>query len=153
MNHYTIYWVKEEFARFFYYRSDVLYRFLKSYEQHQSREIIARQFHYITLDIPEDMLISNIMQSHPSHANLITEGNSIKIYQEKRCISLHIEQKRINFRGNIIYDAEDLLFPALRSIHPYFFVVGAHPYDFGWIAPVTLERNMDKHEQVLYSHL
>ncbi|SFA75680.1 Protein of unknown function [Lentibacillus halodurans] len=153
MNHYSIYWIKEEFAHFFYYRSDVLYRFIKSYDSHQNREDLSMQFKYITMDIPENLLISHIMKYHPSHVTTELEANSLKIYEDMRYISLHIEEKRINFRGDIIHDAEDLLFPALRSFQPYFFVVGDHRYDFGWISPVSLGKNKDETGQVLYSYL
>lgn len=153
MNHYSIYWIKEEFAHFFYYRSDVLYRFIKSYDRHPKRSDLSRQFHYITMDMPEEILISHIVQYHPSRSSIKAENDSLKIYEDMRYISLHIEKKRINFRGDIIYDAEDLLFPALRSFHPYFFVVGHRSDNFGWISPVTQGKNKDKPGQVLYSYV
>ncbi|WP_176447040.1 sporulation inhibitor of replication protein SirA [Lentibacillus sp. CBA3610] len=153
MNHYAIYWIKEEFAHFFYYRSDVLYRFIKSYEYDQNREDLAMQFRYITIDIPEELLISRIMKYQPQQADTKVEANSVKIHENMRYISLHMEQKRINFRGDIIHDAEDLLFPALRSFQPYFFVVGDRPYDFGWISPVGMGKYKDRGGQVLYSYL
>ncbi|GGJ84839.1 hypothetical protein GCM10007063_04210 [Lentibacillus kapialis] len=153
MNHYSIYWIKEEFARFFYYRSDILCRFIKSYHRLQNREDLKRQFQYITIDMPEDALISHILNNQPSNARIENNEQFLVIEKGTCNISLHIEQKRIKFLGDIIHDAEGLLFPALRTYQPYFFVVGQAEYDFGWISPVLQLKGNDKAGQVLYSYL
>ncbi|WP_167751294.1 sporulation inhibitor of replication protein SirA [Lentibacillus salicampi] len=153
MNHYAIYWVKEEFAHFFYYRSDILCRFIKSYYRNPNREDLKRQFQYITMDMPESLLVSHIMKHQSPHVGFKNENGLLYIHEGTNMISLHIEQKRINFRGDIIHDAEGLLFPALRTYQPYFFVVGDQPYDFGWISPVLQLKGHDKSGQVLYSYV
>ncbi|WP_010530716.1 sporulation inhibitor of replication protein SirA [Lentibacillus jeotgali] len=153
MNHYSIYWIKEEFARFFYFRSDILCRFIKSYHHQQNREDLEKQFQYITMDLPENLLLSHILENQSSHVMVENNEGSLAIREGTRNISLHIEQKRINFRGDIINDAEDLLFPALRLYQPYFFVVGEAENDFGWVSPVLQLKGNDKAGQVLYSYL
>ncbi|ALX47846.1 sporulation inhibitor of replication protein SirA [Lentibacillus amyloliquefaciens] len=153
MNQYTIYWIKEEFALFFYHRSDVLYRFIKSYESDQYRDDLAMQFKYITIDIPQDNLISKIKEHVPSTAHVDVKSDTIKIYRDMQFMSLHIEEKRIKFRGDIIHDGEDLLFPVLRSFQPYFFVAGYNTYNSGWISPIRQYKGKSKTGQVLYSYL
>ncbi|HLR63059.1 MAG TPA: sporulation inhibitor of replication protein SirA [Lentibacillus sp.] len=153
MNHYSIYWIKEEFARFFYYRSDILCRFIKSYHRQQNREDLEKQFQYITMDMPANLLISHILKNQSSNVRIENKEEFLVIDEGTRNISLHIEQKRINFRGDIIHDAESLLFPALRSYQPYFFVVGELEFDFGWVSPVLQLKGTDKARQVLYSYL
>ncbi|MFD2760302.1 sporulation inhibitor of replication protein SirA [Lentibacillus juripiscarius] len=153
MNHYSIYWIREEFAHFFYYRSEILCRFIKSYEQNQGREDLVSQFQYITHDFPQTSLIAHIIGSLPSRTNMKQEDGLLKVYEGERYISLHMERKRINFRSDIIHDAEELLFPALRSFQPYLFVVGNNTEDFGWISPVIQLTEKDKPGQVLYSCL
>ncbi|GAB4072671.1 hypothetical protein GCM10028778_04290 [Barrientosiimonas marina] len=152
MNQYTIYAIKEEFAHFFYFRSDVLYRFLKSYEQGEKYDVFARQFDFITIELAETSVLSHINRFLPSHIHMARGYNTVKIYNNRHSISLHIGEKHINFWGDIVHAAEDLFFPVLRLFHPYFFVAGDNVYNSGWIAPVTLAQNKDKHEQVLYSY-
>ncbi|TMN23654.1 sporulation inhibitor of replication protein SirA [Lentibacillus cibarius] len=153
LNHYSIYWIKEEFAQFFYYRSEILCRFIKSYEHNQSREDLVKQFGYITLEFPQTSLIAHIMDYLPHNMSMQKKGDLLKIYDGNRYISLHMEEKRINFRSDIIHDAEEILFPALRSFHPYLFVVGNDTEDFGWISPVRQVTKRDKLGQALYSCL
>ncbi|RYG71411.1 sporulation inhibitor of replication protein SirA [Lentibacillus lipolyticus] len=153
LNHYSIYWIKEEFAHFFYYRSEILCRFIKSYEQDQGREDLASQFQYITHDFPRTSLIAHIMDCLSSNTNMKKEDGLLKLYENERYISLHMEKKRINFRSDIIHDAEELLFPALRSFQPYLFVVGNNTEDFGWVSPVCQLTEKDRPGQVLYSCL
>ncbi|WP_343753241.1 sporulation inhibitor of replication protein SirA [Lentibacillus halophilus] len=154
MNHYSIYWIRKEFAHFFYYKSEILYRFIKSYEHDRNREDLASQFQYITQTFPCSLLTTHITECLPSDTVAIKNNDLLNIYaNDERYISLHMEKKRINFRSDIIYDAEDLLFPALRSFQPYLFVVGNNTEDFGWVSPVCRLTKMDKIGQVLYSCL
>ncbi len=132
MNHYSIYWIREEFAHFFYYRSEILCRFIKSYEQNQGREDLVSQFQYITHDFPQTSLIAHIIGSLPSRTNMKQEDGLLKVYEGERYISLHMERKRINFRSDIIHDAEELLFPALRSFSAVF-VCGREQYRGFWL--------------------
>ncbi|SFD78529.1 Protein of unknown function [Lentibacillus persicus] len=153
MNNYTIYWIKEEFALFFYHRSDVLYRFIKDYESDQYRDDLAMQLQYITIDLPKTKIVSRILKQLPSTVHTEEEAGTLYIYRDLKCISLHIEEKRINFRGDIIHDGEDLLFPVLRSLQPYFYVAGQDSYNSGWISPIRQNKVGQRTGQVLYSYL
>lgn len=152
LNHYSIYWIKEEFAHHFFHNSEVLYRFIKEYQMNKNREDLERQYEYITLDFPKSSLISHITNNHPNNSNMKVEGNRLKIYKDIQYISLHIQKKKINFRSEMIHDAEELLFPALRLFQPYLFIVGNDLRNYGWISPV-IQGKKNKTGQVLYSYL
>ncbi|MGP4107077.1 sporulation inhibitor of replication protein SirA [Virgibacillus sp. L01] len=152
MNHYSIYWIKEEFAHHFFHSSDVLYRFIKEYQKNKNREDLKRQYEYITMNFPKSSLISHITDNHPISSCLRAEGDRLNIYNDIQYISLHIQKKKINFRSEMIHDAEELLFPALRLFQPYLFIVGNDLNNYGWISPVT-QRKKNKKGQVLYSYL
>ncbi|MFC4557223.1 sporulation inhibitor of replication protein SirA [Virgibacillus kekensis] len=153
MNHYSIYWIKEEFARHFFYRGDIVYRFIKDYQVNGHRGDLKSQFDYVTREFSCSDIITHIRKNNTcSKLSMEVEGDFLKIWSKRRYISLHIEKKRINFRSEIILDAEETLFPTLRSFHPHLFVMGEDSTNYGWISPVGQE-DEDEIRQALYSFL
>ncbi|WP_164668899.1 sporulation inhibitor of replication protein SirA [Virgibacillus doumboii] len=152
MNHYSIYWIKEEFAHYFFHKSDVLYRFIKDYENDKSREDLKKQFEYITMNFQKDSLIAHLNDNYSETTNLKAKEDCLQIYKDMKYISLHIHNKHLNFHSEMLQDAEDLLFPALRQFQPYLFIVGNNLHNYGWISPVSPGKK-DRKEQVLYSYL
>lgn len=115
------------------------------------REDLTKQYHYITNEFPKASLISYVTQQQSSNTNLSRKDNQIEISRNMQYISLHIHQKHLNFRSEILHDAEELLFPALRLFQPSLFIAGNNVDDYGWISPV-IRKEKDKSEQVLYSY-
>ncbi|WP_196493886.1 sporulation inhibitor of replication protein SirA [Ornithinibacillus caprae] len=150
MKEFSIYWIKEEFASHYFYKSDILYRFIKSYQKEDRRDL-SLQFDYITNNFPSQAIISNMKWYLTNHATYQIDGNEIKIQEQSNNITLHIHEKHIKFRCESLQDAEKLLFPVLRLIYPFLFIVDDHLYNFGWISPVTISM-MHHGQQVLYSY-
>ncbi|WP_430785767.1 sporulation inhibitor of replication protein SirA [Virgibacillus flavescens] len=152
MNTYSVYSIKKEFARRYYYRSDILYRFLKQYHKNDRNQIITNQFNDITHSFSANEFNTKIKSLY-NHKAIVNYGNnSIEIVQGKHCISLHIAEKQIEFRCDMIHDAEVLLFPILKLFHSSLFVLDNNLNNYGWISPVTKVKDyLD--EQVLYSTL
>ncbi|MFD2045744.1 sporulation inhibitor of replication protein SirA [Ornithinibacillus salinisoli] len=151
MKEYSIYWIKEEFAAHFFYKSDILYRFIKSYLLHETREDLSLQFEYITNNFPNASIISHIKKHVPNNISYQINGNDIKIKDDSQYITLHIYEKHIKFRCESLQGAEKLLFPVLRLIYPFLFIVDEEGSNFGWISPVTTSM-MHHDRQVLYSY-
>lgn len=152
MNQYTIYWIKEEFAHHFFHKSHILYRFLEAYQTEQNREDLRKQFEFITNTIPKKELIIHLSNNHPADVHVNWDENRFEIWKDMQYISLHMHQKHINFRSEILHDAEQLLFPALRLFQPVMFIMCSNVDHYGWLSPVV-QRGKDKTEQVLYSYL
>ncbi|GGA62282.1 sporulation inhibitor of replication protein SirA [Ornithinibacillus halotolerans] len=148
MKEYRVYWIKEEFARHYYYKSDILYRFIKEYDQKQFRTDLVTQFHFITKGFPKDSIIYQLTKQ----PNITIKKNNghIEIENNYNFISLLIDEKQIKFRCETLQDAESLLFPTLRKFHPYLFITGNSYENFGWISPVKTNVGYNS-EQVLYS--
>ncbi|WP_157724864.1 sporulation inhibitor of replication protein SirA [Virgibacillus phasianinus] len=152
MNTYSIYPIKIEFARRYYYRSDILYRFLKQYHENNKNQLINDQFNEITCVFSTKELNTKIKSLYNKNAMVKDGNNSIEIVQDKHYISLHISEKQINFRCNMLQDAEMLLFPILQLFHPSLFVLDNKLNNYGWISPVTKLKD-HLNEQILYSTL
>lgn len=150
MKEYKVYWIKEEFARHYYYKSDILYRFIQEYHAKQARHDLVSQFHFITESFPKDSIKSQLIRQPLNTLNLLGKDNHVEIGNSHNYISLHIAEKQIKFRCETLQDAETLLFPTLRRLHTYLFIVDSSYENFGWISPVKLSNGYNS-GQVLYS--
>ncbi|WP_026907543.1 sporulation inhibitor of replication protein SirA [Paucisalibacillus globulus] len=148
MKEYKIYWIKEEFAKHYYYKSDILYRFIREYHSKHSRNDLVTQFNFITESFPKYSLTSQLLRQSNNTFNREQNGDYIELGNKKGFISLHIDEKQIKFRCETLQDAESLLFPVLRRFHPFIFIIDNQYENFGWISPVRTSYNV---EQVLYS--
>ncbi|WP_339215153.1 sporulation inhibitor of replication protein SirA [Ornithinibacillus sp. FSL M8-0202] len=150
MKEYTVYWIKEEFAKHYYYKSDILYRFIKEYHLNQFRNDLHMQFHYITENFPKDALTSQLWRQPKNTLGKINSCEMLELGNKREFITLQIEEKHIKFRCETLQDAEALLFPTLRRFHPYLFIINSEYENYGWISPaktITAYNN----DQVLYS--
>lgn len=151
MSNYSIYWIREEFAYRYYYKSGILYRFLKEYQQNLDRTEFKEQYNFITNTFPAASLITHIKNNQQNGLNLTINDKHLEIFSDQaHYISLHIHEKHINFRCEMLHDAENMLFSTLRSFHPFLFIVGNDLDNYGWISPVSKER-VCTDGQVLYS--
>ncbi|WP_010093265.1 sporulation inhibitor of replication protein SirA [Ornithinibacillus scapharcae] len=150
MKEYRVYWIKEEFARHYYYKSDILYRFIQEFHDKQSRPDLVSQFHFITESFPKDSIRSQLVRQPMNTLKKKSIDNHFEIGNSHNYISLHIAEKQIKFRCETLQDAESLLFPTLRRLHTYLFIVDSDYENFGWISPVKLSSGYNN-GQVLYS--
>ncbi|KKE78448.1 sporulation inhibitor of replication protein SirA [Oceanobacillus caeni] len=150
MYDYSIYWIKQEVANHYFHKSDILYRFFEEYRYNKNRIDLRRQFLYITKSIEKDIFISILKYNLKDDVHINQNDSIIELYNNRYFISLHIEQKQLKFRSRSLQDAEEILFPILRLIHPLFFVVGHTNQKYGWISPIRFPRNIERN-QVLYS--
>lgn len=152
LNKYYVFWIKEEFAYHYFYKNDILYRFLSAYQEHKDRPDLFIQYHYITNRFPVKPLISHLHRSPHQNVQSDHHKKKIEIYNHQHYLSLHIHEKQLVFHCESLYDAEELLFPSLRIFQPLLFVMSEmNQGEFGWISPVTKNRKYNS-EQILYSY-
>ncbi|SHF53801.1 sporulation inhibitor of replication protein SirA [Ornithinibacillus halophilus] len=153
MKEYSIFSIKEEFARRYFYKSDLLFRFIKTYYSEMDRKDLSLQFKYITNHFQSTSMITHIkkqlMKQNSAHIQQI-DTNLYQINQGHDYITLHVSEKQIKFRCESIQNAEKLLFPSLRLYYPYLFVVDHNYQNYGWVSPVSSKITYTR-EQVLYS--
>ncbi|HEX6593552.1 MAG TPA: sporulation inhibitor of replication protein SirA [Bacillota bacterium] len=152
MKVYDAYLIKKEFAEHYFYRADILCRFIKAYENDPTRDDLARQFAYITNRFPK-AFFSHIKNDYLNKNNFNKINDyQLEIYCKNHHIALHLSEKKLRFLCESIHDAEALLFPPLRSLYPYLFIVGEEMNDYGWMEPIREKLPFIKKEQVLYSY-
>jgi len=150
LGHYSIYWIKKEFAYRYFHNSGILYRFFKEYKNHAEDADLHKQYHFITNAFSTASLVTHLKRNLQPQQTLIDHGTYVEISGESSHIVLHMYEKQINFRCDTLHDAEDLLFPALRTFYPFLFTIRNDWGNYGWVDPVPTE-SAHLHGQVLYS--
>lgn len=152
MNEYLVFWIKEEFAFHYFYKNDVLYRFLVLYQKNKDRQDLLTQYDHITNVLPKHTIISHLKRFHPNRVSSKYHSNQLEINYETQHLTLYVYKKHLRFYCKTLQDAEELLFPTLRLFQPFLFVMGKKSRgDYGWISPVTKKRKYNN-GQVLYSY-
>lgn len=152
LKRYFVYSIKEEFAYHYFYKNDILYRFLSAYQENKDRWDLSLQYDYITNKFPSNMLISHLQRGYNQTVQAKSAKNEFEIYNHQHHLTLHIHEKHITIYCETLYDAEELLFPTLRVFQPLLFVMcRSSQEEYGWISPVTKNRKYNN-GQILYSY-
>ncbi|MBY7143577.1 sporulation inhibitor of replication protein SirA [Virgibacillus sp. NKC19-3] len=151
MYEYSIFCIKESVAKNYFYKSGILYRFIKEYQNNQNRKDLKLQYDYVTNRFSKNALISHIDNSCRKHQiSIQREKAHIQLYKNQKLISLHISEKHLKFRCESLEDAEEFLFPMLRQFQPILFIIGNNIENYGWMSRMPYSGNYYS-EQVLYS--
>lgn len=153
MKEYSIYCIKNEFAEHYFYKSDILYRFIKSYHQNRYRKDLNLQFNHITNRFTNDIVYHIFSQLKMMDTiQIVKKDNQLEFNSQQYYLSLYIYKKQLKFRAESLYEAELMLFPALRLFHPYLFIIESYFNDYGWIAPDKNHLTLMEGKQLLYSY-
>lgn len=149
---FIIYWIKEEVAYRYFYKSDILYRFIKQYERTNFRLDLSLQYNYITSKFSKDALKTHLENTKDADTVIRLNNNLIEIHHDDSTVQLNLNHRYITFDCQSLHEAETLLLTPLRTFYPFLFIVHAEGKDFGWISPVT-KNIKHKNGQLLYSNL
>lgn len=143
LNEYFIFCIKEKFAQHYFHKSDLLYQFLKMYNNDQNNVELFNQFHYITNEFPKMLLIAHLKNEREPNECIRINDQSIVLSTNSQSMTLHIFDKLIKFHCPSLYEAEHLLLARLRRFHPYLFVTCQHKDKYGWITPMTMNPQLN----------
>lgn len=141
MQTYAIFWIKDEYAHHYFYKIDLLNQFIKTVEADKQDDLLASQWKEVTHCFDADVFRHHIYSQLHCDCHLQVKGDQIVIYSKKHFITLHIEKNQIKFLCQTLTEAETLLFPLLRSFHPFLFVSGCNLNQYGWLSPYTAALN------------
>ncbi|WP_179107163.1 sporulation inhibitor of replication protein SirA [Sediminibacillus massiliensis] len=150
MLYYSIYWIKEEVSLQYFYRSDILYRFLSECNMYPDKTDMMKQFEYITHPIPAKQLVGHIIKCQAKGVESVTDGRRLKLAGKEQSLELFTAGRFLHGNCGTMDEAETLVFQPLRLFDRNFFVIENETGKFGWISPVT-KRNHTLNPQLLYS--
>jgi len=155
LKEYHIYYIKDEFADHYYFKCDLLFRFIQAYHEEKDRPDLASQFNYITNKFPEDLIqaIKSKLKRTSSYFVDNESPNCLKIQSGNRQLILFIYKEEMIMQCDSLHDAEVILFPSLRGVYPCLFIIGPLVNEYGWISPEINKFPSLEKEEVLYSYL
>ncbi|MDC3414238.1 sporulation inhibitor of replication protein SirA [Aquibacillus sp. 3ASR75-11] len=151
MREYTIYWIRKEFCNRYFFRSEILFRFIASYHKETHNPILSSQFQFVAQDIPYIQLVNHIKSYYTPFLDIQVEGNQIILNgNDQLMVTMDIHRKQVQIRCQHIQDAESVVFQPLRTFDSCFFVIEQGVHNYGWISPLKKRKDiLDK--ELLYS--
>ncbi|SDJ70468.1 sporulation inhibitor of replication protein SirA [Sediminibacillus albus] len=152
MPDYSIYWIEEEFHRHYFYRSDVLFRFLKQCHLQPENEILMKQFAYVVHQVPVDRLLKHMKQCLAPGRFQFEESRHISIQTKGNKLNLFLGDRYLSGSSKSMEAAEEILFQTLRKFDRNFFIIETESEKYGWVSPVHKSYHR-LNKQLLYSLL
>ncbi|WP_053219571.1 sporulation inhibitor of replication protein SirA [Virgibacillus senegalensis] len=152
MPNYSIFLVNSEFASHYFYRSEILYRFLSKYDVYPIDSVAYKQSRYVTAEIPVQQLMDYLAFCHPGENTFQTGTNKLRLETQSDFAELLIDRSCLQGRSSSFAGAENVLFQYLRRFDSRFFIIEYESEKYGWISPIG-KRNKDLNKQLLYSLL
>src|SRR5699024_9696483 len=95
MKVYSIYFIQKEFALHFNQKSEILYRFIQSYQRQRQNKELEKQFHYITLDVSKQQFMKHLQESIRKNVKITVNNEQIELSEKGLFITLELEKKAI----------------------------------------------------------
>ncbi|WP_138414669.1 sporulation inhibitor of replication protein SirA [Aquibacillus sediminis] len=140
MHQYSTFWIKDEFHYHYFYKSDILRRFLTecltfSYTNKQLKD----QFDFITQEIPYKLLLQHVKSFHKQQLDVIIKGEILEMIKGNRAVTISFHKRFFTIHAHSLEEADDLIFQPLKSLHPSFFIIEKDSTNSGWVSPVKNE--------------
>ncbi|MBM7572124.1 sporulation inhibitor of replication protein SirA [Aquibacillus albus] len=139
MQKYSIFWIEEEFCFHYFYKSEILYRFLNEYLSNASRSDLLAQFKFVTKNIPYHPLMTDIRKYHKNKIKIIKNGKDIILLLDNHPLEIQCYDRYMTVSCSSVEIADNVLFQALKAFHPSFFIIENGTTNSGWITPVKKE--------------
>lgn len=149
MLRYSVFWIEEEFSYHYFYRAEILYRFLNGWQEPVKSADYNSQFNYVTRILPVSELISHF-SSAGSAISVEKTSNVLSFHSGRQRLTLSVEERIIHAECEFFQEAEALLFQSLRKFDDNFFAVETSQENYGWIS-TGKKRNHALNHQLLYS--
>ncbi|WP_188205890.1 sporulation inhibitor of replication protein SirA [Alkalibacillus aidingensis] len=145
MYQYSLYFFKSIYAVHFYYKVDILYRFLSQYHYGKLQDRSSlKQVGFVLEEINIEEITQHFLSHHLDYViersvnqechELTIKGNGqeMKVVQNGYAIDVYADS---------LIDADQLFFRYIKEYHPYVFVVNFEAQECGWILPLAKKAN------------
>lgn len=143
---YHVYYMKEKVAQHFYYKSELLFQFLKTYHRKRTKKEVQNQFCYVTKEINVERCTSFLQDLARYVYVSEVKPNHFYLHDAGKSVDIHVENTHITITCDSIHDAEHLLFEPLRSFPIHVFVAHAHKNISGWISTLKQDRQLKSNQ-------
>lgn len=144
---YSIFSVKAKIAAHYFYKTGVVYRFLKEYRDGPNYKYLQSQYNYVIEPITLSA-VASYLQRLDIDVKMEKRDSYMKVYWEDKSMTIYEDGHHLEVTCTSIEDVEDFFFPILRKSPGYFFVISNRLKDFGWL---SVKNNRMMSNQILYS--
>ncbi|GEN45010.1 sporulation inhibitor of replication protein SirA [Alkalibacillus haloalkaliphilus] len=143
MYQYSLYFFKPTYAIHFYYKVDVLYRFLDQYRKGKyTDDTTQRQVSFVLEYVILNDVYEHLTSQKFSHKlDVKAENNELIIKSDSLDMKAVRNGYAIDVYANSLIDADQLFFQYIKEFHPYVFVVNFDSRECGWILPLAKKAN------------
>lgn len=145
---YSVFCVKADVANNYFYKTGILYRFLKEFRENRNCTYLQLQYKYIT-ELLTLETISSFIQNFKSEITIEKRDSHMKFYWQDKQLTVYEDDRHIEFTCESLQDAEDFFFPVLRNLPLHFFITRNSMRDYGWLSFV--KSKSIENRQILYS--
>ncbi|TFB23122.1 sporulation inhibitor of replication protein SirA [Filobacillus milosensis] len=134
MYQYSLYLLKSDYAKHFYYKIDTVYRFL--YEQMIECPQDSKEQYKLVLDkLNSKDLFLHMNYWKDESIDVEMKRNHLTVTSNGQQMFIKVEDYVINIHTQSIVDLDRLLFQYLKTFHPHIFAVNYETLECGWITP------------------
>ncbi|WP_158598379.1 sporulation inhibitor of replication protein SirA [Falsibacillus albus] len=140
MRCYQIYFIEDEFAKFYYGREKMFFQLF--FEQKQSfgelKYILDQQVHFITRPIPYLPFQRLLIQQMQKRKDLTQNGKCFKIGDSPQLngAEMQIGNRMLQLNAWGSYDSEFAFFEVLRQFEGRLLAIDLENQRFGWVKPI-----------------
>jgi Sporulation inhibitor of replication protein SirA len=140
MREFYIYLITKEVAHSYYGKENKLFQLF--YEEQRSsgipKQILAKQISYITASISVSQLEEHFWQQLREKYNWRFESESYTLQCRKSTVRLELNDSYLHLYSIGNFEAETIMFEALRQFEPYFLAMDYGERKYGWLSPFKL---------------
>jgi hypothetical protein len=142
MREFYIYLITKEVAHAYYGKENKLFQlFFEEYKSMEiTKEILKKQISYVTSVLFVPQLEAHFQEQFTGKYDWRFDGHSFRIDCKNSTSRLEINENYLHLYSFGNFEAETVIFEALRRFEPYFLGMDFQQRKFGWLSPFKLNR-------------
>ncbi|MBY6035962.1 sporulation inhibitor of replication protein SirA [Fictibacillus nanhaiensis] len=142
MREFFIYLITKEVAHCYYGKENKLFQLFFEEQRTSgiSKNILQKQISYITSLLSVSQLEEHFFQQFSGTYEWRYEGHSYTLQCKNSSARIELTKNHLHVYSIGNFEAETIIFEALRHFEPYFLAMDYGDRKFGWLSPFKLNR-------------
>jgi len=136
---YEIYWIKDEFASYFYGRERAFYQLFYEGEfgTSEQQRVAQNQIAFITKPMPSLAIHRLLIQSLQKRKGFTSDGivYRLDLPGKKGSVLLEVGDRKLSMKASGRFDGESMMFEGLESFEGRLLAIDLRNIRYGWLQP------------------
>ncbi|MET3682226.1 hypothetical protein ABID56_000305 [Alkalibacillus flavidus] len=137
MYQYSLYFFEPDYAYHFYYKVDVLYRFIKEQLHEPQTDTSKRQADHILVKPDCHLVIDQLLTEEMDKSYLELANDQFELKNSDGNITVQQHGYALTVFAPSLLEADAIVFEAIKRCYRYTFVVNFQTEECGWVLPLT----------------